>query len=496
LFEAEFLNSKDGKSLYRELLRRVVELVASAAPEGPYSGKNTQALKKILNAQFLPEKEASQDELVAQLRQAIQNSIQVAHPYTIAHLHCPPLISALAAEVVISALNQSMDSFDQAPFATILEQKLIAWLCAEVGFPETADGTFTAGGTQSNYQALLLARDAFARSRWNWSVQESGLPAEWQQMRVLCSEVAHFTVEKSMSQLGMGTDSVVRVPVDENFRLRPDALQDSLTKMRNDGLLPFAIVATAGTTDFGSIDSLPEIAALARSSRAWLHVDAAYGGALLFSLAHRNKLRGVEAADSVGIDFHKLLWQPIPCSTLLVRERRHFESMRLHAEYLNPEAHEQQGIPDLVTSSLLTSRRFDALKLAISLQALGREKLSAMIDRTIELAKYAALVIAGNARFELMHQPELSTVVFRYVPANSGLHTDDLNAQLRQLLFDHGVAILGYTRVNGRQCLKLTCMNPTTTDVQLEELVRRIAEQGKQLEEARQKTPRSQPASQ
>ena len=118
-----------------------------------------------------------------------------------------------------------------------------------------------------------------------------------------------------------------------------------------------AIVATAGTTDFGSIDPLPEMGEIARQAGAWLHVDAAYGGALLFSTEHRGKLAGIEAADSVSIDFHKLFWQPIPCSVMLVGNARNLNFIKMHAHYLNPEAHEQEGIPDLVTKSVLTSRR-------------------------------------------------------------------------------------------------------------------------------------------
>jgi L-2,4-diaminobutyrate decarboxylase len=132
---------------------------------------------------------------------------------------------------------------------------------------------------------LLLARDAFLKSRFQWPAQTRGLPPEAARMRVLCSEVAHSTVEKSAAQLGLGTDAAVRVPVDDAFRMRPESLRVALDDMRDKDLLPFAIVATAGTTDFGSVDPLPEIAALAGCAGAWLHVDAAYGSALLFSPA-------------------------------------------------------------------------------------------------------------------------------------------------------------------------------------------------------------------
>ena len=244
-------------------------------------------------------------------------------------------------------------------------------------------------------------------------------------------------MEKAASQLGLGTDAVVRVAVDRELPHEPSGSAGcTLDSAQAAGLLPLAIVATVGTTDFGSVDPSPELASLAQTAGAWLHVDAAYGGALLFSAQHRDKLRGIEAADSIGIDFHKLFWQPIPCSAFLLRDSRHFDSIKLNADYLNPEDHEDQGIPNLVTTSLLTTRRFDALKLWISFQSLGRAKLAAMIDRTVELARHAASTIRNTPQLELLSEPQLSTVVFRYVPSQHHTDSDAINAAIRQRLFD------------------------------------------------------------
>jgi L-2,4-diaminobutyrate decarboxylase len=481
-FESEFLCfSTDSGREYQQLIAQAAQIVASSLPNTPYSGKTPAALGNLINSDFLPADGTDPEAIAETLRTVVSNSVAISHPHTAAHLHCPPLLASLAAEVVISALNQSMDSFDQAPIATVVEQKLIRWLCAQAGLPLAADGTFTTGGSQSNYMGLLLARDAFCQKQWNHSVQRSGLPPEANRMRIFCSEIAHFTVEKSASQLGLGTDSVVRVAVDENFRMKPEALRDALAAAHSQGLLPMAIVATAGTTDFGSVDPLPQIASLAQSASAWLHVDAAYGGALLFSRQHREKLRGIEAADSLSLDFHKLLWQPIPCSVFLLSDAANFDAIKLHADYLNPELHEDAGIPNLVTTSLLTTRRFDALKLWISFQSLGRDKLAAMIDRTIELAAFSAKIIRSTPQLELMCEPQLSTVVFRYVPPRSGLEAnqldvDQLNFTLRQRLFDRGQAVIGHTRVRGRQCLKFTCMNPAVTEDQMEGLIRMVVD--------------------
>ncbi len=488
MFESEFLtNTASSKAAYRESMARAVELLCSSLPEHPYRGKSPAELSALIEPSFLPDAGLSPDAVFGKLGEIVSNSISVSDPNTAAHLHPPPLLTALAAEVVISALNQSMDSFDQAPMASVLEQKFLRWLTAEAGLPSSAGGTFTSGGTQSNYMGLLLARDAFLKSRLQWSVQQRGLPAQASQMRILCSEVAHFTVEKSAAQLGLGTDAVVRVAVDDEFRMRPESLRIALDGMRDRDLLPFAIVATAGTTDFGSVDPLAEIATLAKAAGAWLHVDAAYGGVLLFSTRHRAKLAGIASADSLSVDFHKLFWQPIPASAFLLRDARNFELIELHADYLNPEAHEEQGIPNLVTNSLLTTRRFDVLKLWFSFQLLGREKLGAMIDRTIQLALSATHAVSWNTSLELVHGGSLSTVVFRYVPERTGLDMDELNAAIRQRLFDRGIAVIGHTRVRGRQCLKFTLMNPSVSEGQIEALVGLVIECGRQLE--RERTP-------
>lgn len=483
MFETDFLTQDEAsKAAYRKLISETAQLVCQSLPDTASSGRTAPELAGLLSSDFLPQAGLSSENISQTLQTVVMNSVNVSHPRTAAHLHCPPLLAAVAAEVVISALNQSMDSFDQAPIATVVEQKMIRWLCAEAGFPATADGTFTTGGSQSNYMGLLLARDAFLKKRWNWSAQKSGLPPEANRLRILCSEAAHFSVEKSASQLGLGTDSVIRVDVDDRFRMKPAGLRSALAGLDGEGLLPMAVVTTAGTTDFGSIDPLPEVAAIARENNIWLHVDAAYGGALLFSSVHRDKLAGIEFADSLTIDFHKLFWQPISCSTFLLRDAQYFNSIKLHADYLNPELHEEEGIPNLVTTSLLTSRRFDALKLWISFQSLGREKLGRMIDRAIALAAHAAKSIREMQQFELMAEPQLSTVVFRYLPSTPKLDADALNHRIRQQLFDQGLAVIGHTRVRDLQCLKFTCMNPAVSDAEMQSLLEMILERGRLLE--------------
>jgi L-2,4-diaminobutyrate decarboxylase len=481
MFENDFFAATNPQP-YLEAISKAVATLLKSLPSRAYSGKSAADLAGLLPGAILPAAGSEVDETIERMEPIIANSILVSHPNTIAHLHCPPLIASLAAEVIISALNQSMDSFDQAPAATVLELGMSEWLCKEAGLPAGADAIFTSGATQSNFMGLLLARDTCISSRWDWSVERQGLPPQANRLRLLCSEVAHFTVEKSASQLGLGTNSVIKVPIDEDYRMVPDELARALRRLKRDDLIAAAVIGTAGTTDFGSVDPLLEIATLAREAGAWFHVDAAYGSALLLSKRHRDLLRGLDQADSISMDFHKNFWQAISCGAFLLRDGSQFRHLEVHADYLNPQSHDDLGIPNLVNKSLATTRRFDALKLWLSFQLLGREKLGAMVDRTIELAAHAARLIRSSPALDLLHNPQYGCVVFRYVPARSRSDSDRVNAVLQQKLLESGAAVIGHTRVRGRQCLKFTCVNPTVSGEQIEDLIGTIVAQGRAID--------------
>jgi L-2,4-diaminobutyrate decarboxylase len=461
---------------------------SAAWQQRPYSGASPEVVRKGITAMELcPEEGRGLEAVMKDVRDAIlQHSVWVSHPACVAHLHCPTLVPALAAETLISATNQSMDSWDQAPAATVVEQQVVRWLGVLAGFGAEADGIFTSGGTLSNFMGLLLARNHFAVEKLGCDVQHGGLPPEAERLRILCSQKAHFSVRQAAALLGLGERAVVAVESDERHRLDPLELERHLKVMRQEGLLPFAVVATAGTTDFGSIDPLTALAGLARKHGVWLHVDAAYGGALLLSDRFRDRLQGLSLADSVTIDFHKLFYQPVSCGAFLVRDGSLFRHIRLNVDYLNPEDEEEAGIDNLVTKSVQTTRRFDALKVFVSLQALGRRTLASLVEYTVELASDAANLIAAAPDLELAGRPGLNAVVFRYRPprVTSQERLDQLNASIRDVLWSRGLAVVGRTRVNGVRFLKFTLLNPRTTRAQVEGLLRDVRRIGQELEEA------------
>ncbi|SHM98869.1 L-2,4-diaminobutyrate decarboxylase [Cryptosporangium aurantiacum] len=405
-------------------------------------------------------------------------SVDPADPRCVAHLHCPPLAIAVAADLAASALNPSLDSWDQAPISTTLEPAVITELAGLVGYPDTADGVVTTGGSESNLLGLLLAREHAVRAATGTSAVRDGVPPG--RYRIFGSAVTHFSVHRAAGLLGFGEDAFVPVRTGRDHRLDPEALDAALSASTRDGEIPVAIVATAGTTDLGAIDPLPRIAEVAANHRTWLHVDAAYGGGALFSETLAPLLDGLHRADSIGLDLHKLGWQPVAAGIFLTRAATNLAALARRAEYLNPADDEDAGYTSLLGRSLRTTRRPDALKIAVTLRALGRAGLGALVDRCAALAVHAAASITARPELELYQPPVLTTVVFRF------RGPDELNARLRRALLSAGRAVVGRTQIDGRVWLKLTLLNPDATPADVDGLLRAVVVAGTgELEAAR-----------
>ncbi|MDT7724606.1 MAG: L-2,4-diaminobutyrate decarboxylase [Actinomycetota bacterium] len=375
-------------------------------------------------------------------------SVDPADPWCAAHLHCPPLAVAVAADVVAAALNPSMDSWDQAPVASEVERAFttgIARLC----YPrETApDAVVTTGGTESNLLGLLLARE--------------NTPGRV--VQVVCGRNAHHSVTRAAWLLGLPAPVVVDCEAD---KMVPAALAKVLAGLEN-----AVVVGTAGTTNTGEIDPLPEIAALCREFGARLHVDAAYGGMALCSPKLRVFLEGLEAADSVALDMHKFGWQPISAGLFACRDGRGLDALTVRAEYLNADDDTEAGLPDLLGRSIRTSRRPDAFRMAVTVHALGTDGVGALIERCCETAAEVAQAIVEHPGLRLWGTPTLSTVLFRPSIADTLADTaaDELIAQVRRALLEAGTAIIGRaampTGADGTDqlWLKLTLLHPHAT---------------------------------
>ncbi|MEU6216058.1 aminotransferase class V-fold PLP-dependent enzyme [Streptomyces sp. NPDC047022] len=372
------------------------------------------------------------------IRTLAEGAADPAHPLCAAHLHCPPLAIATAADLAAAVLNPSLDSWDQAPSASTLET-LVTQTLAQTVYNNTnthttppADCLVTTGGTESNQLALLLARETHPGTR------------------LICGQAAHHSLTRAAWLLGLPDPIVIPTP---HGTLDPATLATTLTTQPG----PHLVAATAGTTDAGLIDPLPQIADLCTTHRARLHIDAAYGGGLLFSQHHRTKLTGLDRAHTVTLDLHKLGWQPVAAGLLAIKNPHDLQALRHHADYLNADDDTQAGIPDLLGRSLRTTRRPDILKIAITLKTLGRTGLATLVDQVCTLAHQLADLIQAHPALELHAAPTISTVLFR--PRRA---TDHTVAAIRRTLLHNGHAVLGRAHIDGRLWLKATLLNPHT----------------------------------
>ncbi|MEV5815837.1 lysine decarboxylase DesA [Streptomyces mutabilis] len=452
---------------YRRSVTEGVERVAAklATTDRPFTGVTVDALSPRIDEIDLDKPLHDTAAVLDELEDVyLRDAIYFHHPRYLAHLNCPVVIPAVLGEAVLSAVNSSLDTWDQSAGGTLIERKLIDWTTARIGLGPAADGVFTSGGTQSNLQALLLAR-------------EEAKTDNFADLRVFASEVSHFSVKKSAKLLGLGPDAVVSIPVDQDKRMQTVALARELERCAEDGLVPMAVVATGGTTDFGSIDPLPEIAGLCEQYGVWMHVDAAYGCGLLASLKYRDRIDGIERADSVTVDYHKSFFQPVSSSAVLVRDAATLRHATYHAEYLNPRRMVQERIPNQVDKSLQTTRRFDALKLWMTLRVMGADGIGELFDEVCDLAAEGWKLLAADPRFDVVVRPSLSTLVFRYIPATvtDPAEIDRANLYARKALFASGDAVVAGTKVAGRHYLKFTLLNPETTTADIAAVLDLIA---------------------
>ncbi|QLQ36348.1 pyridoxal phosphate-dependent decarboxylase family protein [Micromonospora robiginosa] len=450
---------------YRDVLARGVDRVARRVGEvdRPATGVTPEALAPLVGAIDLDRPLGDTDAALDELHDVwLRDAVWFHHRRYLAHLNCPVVIPALLGEAVLSAVNSSLDTWDQSAGATLMERRLIDWTAARIGLGATADGVFTSGGTQSNLQAMLLAREEAYRRMVG--ATRPARPEALARLRIVTSAAGHFSVQKAAKLLGLAADAVLTVPTDADRRMRTDELARTIDRCRRDGQVVMAVVATAGTTDFGTIDPLPEIADICTAAGVWLHVDAAYGCGLLVSPTRRHLLDGIERAASVTVDYHKSFFQPVSSSALLVRDGRTLRHATWHADYLNPLRAAEQGIPNQVDKSIQTTRRFDACKLWLTLRIMGPDAVGALFDQVVDLAADVWRRLDADRRFEVAVRSQLSTVVFRHVPPGADPHlVDEANLHAREALAASGAALVAGTKVDGAHWLKLTLLNPETT---------------------------------
>lgn len=478
----------DDKNAYAQMVSKTMAAVCNAIENGKaYTGPEPQELaQKIRSYDILPQHGLGFEKVMQNVEKDIlPNFLRTSSTQYLAHLHGPSIQESICAELILSSFNQSMDSWDQSPVATETELATVQFLCSLFGYTKDAnaqpDGCFTSGGSQSNLTGILLARDWFCNTALHHDIKKHGLPQNYAKFRLYTSEVSHFSMEKSCHLLGLGYDAVVKVPVNDSMQMDVSALAKLMEQDKANGYLPFCIVATIGTTDFGSIDDVTELRKLADKYGTWLHADAAYGSGLVMSQKYAERTGPLHVCNSITVDFHKMFLLPISCSAILIKNAEDFSPLELHADYLNREEDEEDGYTNLVGKSIQTTRRFDALKVWMTFQARGKDGYSQIISTCVENASYAYQTLCSYDDIRCAVKPEISSVVFRVYKKNlSDEECDTLNKKIRRtLLHTHGI-VIGQTVYKNRTHLKFTLLNPRLTHSDIDSLIatiRSIAEE-------------------
>jgi glutamate/tyrosine decarboxylase-like PLP-dependent enzyme len=423
------------------------------------------------------------------------------HPRQFGYFTPPPLPMSMMGELLAQMTNQGVDVWHAGPFAAFVEEEVVRWLCDLVGYGAESFGLLTSGGVMANFMGMTLARDLHLGRLLGAGRAPRGAMLEG--VRVYTSDQTHFSIARSLDELGFPSATLVVIPADRSFRLRAEPVAAAVARDRSAGLTPFAIAAVAGSTNTGSVDAIGELAELAAAEDLWLHVDAAYGGAARLSRRDAGRVPDLDRADSVTVDPHKWFFQAYDIGGLVVRDGTHLAEAfggRAPEYYRGGERGTQQAAAtadghdseadqlNFYKLSFEGTRRWRALKLWMTWKHLGTEGFGRLIEATDDLAAHLARRCAEADDFEaLPAAPELSVVCFRHLPggraaamARPATELDAHQDRLQAALEESGDGWLTTTRLRGATYLRAGIVNYLATEDDIDRLLttlRRLAAQ-------------------
>jgi aromatic-L-amino-acid decarboxylase len=376
------------------------------------------------------------------------------------------LYHAAIADYLAAVSNRFTGSFLASPGAVRIENQVLAWLASVVGYPASSAGYVASGASLANLSAIVAAREA------------AGLTsAHIPRASVYTTDQVHHCIPKGLRIAGLGECPVRHVPTDSRWRMDVAALDRAIESDVRAGLIPWLIVATAGTTDTGAVDPLDAIADVAKHHRVWLHVDGAYGGMFMLCDEGRSALHGLSRSDSVVVDQHKGLFLPYGVGTVLVKNADAMRAAhRFEASYVPEEIHHTEEVSPCLQSPEL-SRPFRALRVWLPLMLLGTRPFEAALEEKLLLARYAHRRLSELAGIEVGPEPDLSVVVFRL----RGGEEDERNRRFERMFLEDGRVFLGGTRLNGRRWLRLAVLASRSHQADVDRAIEVIAEKSRQV---------------
>jgi len=403
-------------------------------------------------------------------QQILDHSIKVHHPRCIGHQVSVPALIASLSGMMTDLLSNGTGVYEMGMASNALEKVLTDWLAQKIGFREDAAGFITSGGSLANLTALLAAR----KSKAPGNVWEAG---HQEKLAVMVSSEAHYCIDRAARILGMGSEGIIKVPVDEFFKIRIDQLEPYYQKAKNEGFKVIALIGCACSTATGSYDPLEKMADFAEKKGLWFHVDGAHGGAVVVSKKYRHLAKGIERADSVVIDFHKMMMTP-SLNTALVFKRGvdSYKTFQQKAQYLWDAQQTEEWYH-------AGKRSFECTKLMLStkvysiLKAYGEEVFEENVDQLYDMARRFAEIIRQREPFELALEPEANIVNFRFINGPKE-NLNKVNGQIRQALMESGKFYIVQTLIGDKRFLRTSIMNPLTRESDLVSLLDEVERLG------------------
>lgn len=414
-------------------------------------------------------------------RDCLAHGQNLHHPHYVGHQVPPPMPLAALFDLVGSVTNQAMAIYEMGPWATAVEHAVLDAVGEQIGFaPRSFAGLVTSGGSLANLTALVTARNVALGDVWS-----AGLAGRQAAPVLVVHADAHYSVARAAGILGLGTNQIHRAVLDDRRRMDPNQLDEKLRQLRAIGVPIVAVSAAACATPIGAYDPIADIADVCRRHEVWLHVDAAHGGAAVFSPRHRHLVAGLERADSVVCDAHKMMFVPALCAMVFYANREHrFAAFHQDAPYLfDPTA------PELANydSGLVTvecTKRAAAFGLWGVWSLFGAQLFADLVDVTFDLSRRFYNLLRDTDDFEPLHEPQCNIVAFRYLPKEmrgaSDKEIDLFQLKLRRAVIESGEYYLVQTRINGRNVLRTTIINPLTTIDDLRGLLDCLRRHGQQ----------------
>ncbi len=380
-------------------------------------------------------------------------------------------IAGFAGEVISALTNQSMYTYELSPIATLIEKAIIERMMEIVGYGE-GFGTLTTGGSNGNMLGMLCARQSI-----NPLSSLDGFDGS--KYVAFVSAEAHYSTLMSANVIGIGHQNLVKVSCDSRGRMKPQSLLEEINRVIESDRIPFCIIATSGTTVRGSFDPIRELATIAHDNNIWLHVDAAWGGSCLFSKRHRHLMDGIELADSVCWDAHKMMGLPLICSVFLTKHKSILRAVCAHGDAAHYLFHEDSKDVDLGRYSLQCGRRNDSLKLWIAWREIGDAGWARMVEKYCELSDYLENLVIENEHLSMMSERNWSNICFRFEA--DGYDLNELNTEIRNRMMREGIHLVSRSNIGDDIVIRAVVANPLIDEGVLRSLISSVERHGKEI---------------